>query len=111
MHGKTFSFPHYCNDCHQIGGIDTLAELSVCRHCGSASLTSYEAKSKKVPNQLLERLGANILHKRGYHLTEEELSPTYCYVQKKRYVLLRKGNYCPSCRGSELTFFIGMLYD
>jgi hypothetical protein len=111
MHGKQFSFPHYCNDCHQVVSIDTLAEASTCRHCGGTSLTSYEAQTKQVPNPLLEKLGASILHKRGYHLSEEELSPTYCYVQEKTYVLLRWNNHCPQCNGNKLMFRMGMLYD
>jgi hypothetical protein len=35
-----------------------------------------------VPNELLEKLGAKIQYKRGYHLSEKEISPTYCSVQK-----------------------------
>lgn len=111
MHGKKFSFPHYCKDCNRINSADMLAETQKCHHCGSTHLESYEAKSKRVPNELLEKLGAKILHKRGYHLSEEELSPTYCYVKNKTYVLLRWHNHCPSCEGNELAFRLGMLYD
>lgn len=88
-----------------------LAESQTCRHCGSTHLESYEAKTKKVQNELLEKLGARILHKRGYHLSEEEISPTYCYVQNKTYVMRRWHNHCPSCGGNELTFHMGMLFD
>jgi hypothetical protein len=111
MHGKKFSFPCYCKDCHQITSADMLAETQTCRHCDSTSLVSYETKSIKVPNELLEKLGSAILHKRGYHLSEEELSPTYCYVQNKTYVMLRWGNHCPNCDGNELAFRMGILYD
>ncbi len=111
MHGKMFSFPHYCKDCNQISSANMLAETQMCRHCGSTNLESYEAKTKKVPNELLEKLGATILHKRGYHLSEEELSPTYCYVQNKTYVMRRWYNHCPCCGDSKLAFHMGMLYD
>lgn len=111
QHGKKFYFPHYCNDCNQIVSVDTLSKVPSCRHCESTSLTSYEAKSKRVPNELLERLGEHFLHKRGYHHSSEELNPTYCYVQNKTYVMLRRHNHCPRCNGNELMFFMGMLYD
>lgn len=106
MHGKAFSFPHYCNDCHQFTSADVLAKTQICRHCGSANLESYEAKSKKVPHKLLEKIGSHILHKRGYHLSEEELSPTYCYVRNKTYVMLRWHNRCSVCHQNNLGFHL-----
>ena len=111
QHGKVFYFPHFCEGCNQIVSVDTLSESPTCRHCGGTSLVSYEAKSTKVANPLLERLDANTLHSRGHHLSSEELSPSFCFKQNKTYVLLRKRNHCPKCSGNELSFVMGMLYD
>jgi hypothetical protein len=110
-HGKVFRFPHFCNDCQTVGSVDVLSELPACNKCGSKNITSYETNTKRVPNRLLERLGRDFLRKRGYHLRQEELDPTYCCVLEKTFIMLRGHNYCPECQTSSLTFYPEIYFD
>ena len=110
-HGKVFRFPHLCTDCQTVGSIDVLSECHACNNCGSINVISYETKTKRVPNRLLERLGREFLRKRGYHLQQEELDPSYCYVLEKMFVMLRWHNHCPKCQTNNLTFYPYIYFD
>jgi Zn finger protein HypA/HybF involved in hydrogenase expression len=110
-HGKIFRFPHFCNDCQTAGSVDTLSERPACNNCGSTNVTSYETNTKLVPNRLLERLGRDFLRKRGYHLQQEELDPSYCYVLEKTFIMLRWHNHCPKCQTNNLTFYPYIYFD
>jgi Zn finger protein HypA/HybF involved in hydrogenase expression len=110
-HGKVFRFPHVCNDCQTVGSVDVLSEDPACDKCGSTNVTSYETKTKLVPNRLLEKLGKDFLRKRGFHLQQEELDPSYCYVLEKTFTLLKWNNQCPKCKENELTFFPYIYFD
>jgi predicted Zn-ribbon and HTH transcriptional regulator len=110
-HGKVFRFPHFCNDCKNVGSVDVLSERSACDKCGSTNVTSYETNTKRVPNRLLERLDREFLRKRGYHLQQEELDPTYCYVLGKTFVMLRSLNNCPKCNSNNLIFSPYIYFD
>ena len=110
-HGKVFRFPHFCNDCQTVGSVDVLSERPACDNCESTNVTSYEANTKLVPNRLLEKLGIDFLHKRGYHSRQEELDPSYCEKLKRTLVLLRWWNYCPKCQTTNLTFYPYIYFD
>ncbi len=91
--------------------VDVLSNIACCNKCASSNVTSYEAKTKLVPNRLLERLGREFLRKRGYHLQQEELDPSYCYVLEKTFVMLRWYNHCPKCQTNNLTFYPYIYFD
>lgn len=110
-HGKVFRFPHFCIDCQTVASVDMLTELPACDKCGSTNVTSYETNTRRVPNRLLERLDKEFLRKRGYHLQQEELDPTYCYVLGKTFVMLRWHNHCPKCQVSNLSFNPYIYFD
>jgi Zn finger protein HypA/HybF involved in hydrogenase expression len=110
-HGKVFDFPHFCSDCNSVTRVDVLSDTPCCNKCGSSNVTSYEAKTKHVPNRLFEKLGIEFLHKRGYHTRQEELDPSYCYVLEKTFVMLRWWNYCPRCKTHNMTFYPYIYFD
>ena len=110
-HGKIFNFPHFCVDCQTVGSVDVLSASPACNHCGSSNVTSYETNTTRVPNRLLERLGKEFLRKCGYHLQQEELDLTYCFILERTLVMLRWDNSCPKCNSKTLAFSPFIYFD
>jgi hypothetical protein len=102
-------FPHYCDSCNQVTSIDIFKTKRTCNNCKSQAVHSYEANTKRVPYEFLEKISDETLKKYGYHKRHHEYT-SWC-GKEKSHVILHGTHHCPSCKKNTLQFKIKLMFD